>query len=258
MKYTSHKRGASGLLRSTRGFSLMEIMIALSIITLVVGVSFVGYTLATENGKAGAVVSAVDNAKKAIAQFANEHGGLVPITEATVSTQIPTEGTAFSATATAALAGACTLEPVLLTERAAERAISIGAGPNIAATNPSAADVRWNVATQKFFMSPDAAATRNYAQSNRIECRLSDPATSPHIASGANFYLDGTTSIASGRRVIYIAIPGCPASLAYKISQKIDGANFSSSETTQDTKGAVVYAAPIAGETFVYIYVLDV
>lgn len=257
MKIQNQKPGVSRLLRSQRGFTLTEILVTVAIITAAIGASFAGYTLAGENGKAGAVATAIKNAKDAVAQFANEHGNVVPITEATVTGQIPVSGTTFSAAAIASISNACTLEPVLLTEKCADRAVNVAAGPNAVATNSGANDVLWNATSQAFYMSPDAAATRDYTNCNRIECRISST-TSPETATGSNFYLDGTNSIATGRRVVYMVIPNCPSSLAYKISRKIDGDNFSSNESTLDRKGAVVYNTPSNGATTVYIYILDV
>jgi len=257
MNTHTQKRGASRLLRSQRGFTLTEILVTVAIITAAIGASFAGYTLAGENGKAGAVATAIKNAKDAVAQFANEHGNVVPITEQTVAGQIPVSGTTFSATAAATLANACTLEPVLLTEKCADRAINVAAGPNAVATNSGANDVLWDVSKQAFYMNPDAAPTRDYSSCNRVECRIAS-STSPETAAGSNFYLDGSNSIATGRRVVYMVIPNCPASLAYKISRKIDGDNFSTNESTFDKKGAVVYNTPSNGVTTVYIYILDV
>lgn len=257
MKNHTKKLGAQKLLRSTRGFTLTEILVAAGIATAIIGTLIAGYALAGENGKASAVTTAVKSIKDAVTQFAQEHGNVVPITEATAGGQIPATGATFSATAFATISNCTTLEPALLTEKCAERAINIPAGPNLVATNSAAADVIWDVALQSFRMNPDAAPTRDHSPCNRVECRVSNT-TSPETAAGANFFLDGSSNIAAGRRVVYVVIPNCPASLAYKISKKIDGDDFSTNESTLDRKGAVVYALPANGATTVYIYVLDV
>ncbi len=257
MKKHTNKLGAQKLPRSTRGFTLTEILIAAAIVTAIIGTLIAGYTLAAENGKASAVTTAVKSIKDATTQFALEHGNVVPITEATAGGQIPATGALFSATAFATISNCTTLAPALLTEKCAERGINIPAGPNLVATNSAAADVLWDIPTQSFKMSPDAAPTRDYSLCNRVECRVSN-ATTPESAQGANFFLDGSSNIATGRRIVYVVIPNCPASVAYKISKKIDGDNFSTNESTLDRKGAVVYDTPVNGATTVYIYILDV
>jgi len=242
--------------RQTAGFTLIEVLTVAAIITVLVGVTIAGLTKGTENGRAAGVVGAISQIKGAVKQFADDHGGLVPITESAAATNIPTSGTTFSAASATVLSKAIILDTVLLTERGAERAIQLPAGPNPPPVNASAADVLWDSTLQKFKLTPDAAPTRDYALCNRLECQLSS-ATTPETALGTNFFLDGTNGIPSGRRVVCAVIPGCPASLALKISQKLDGVGFSTSETTLDNKGSVVYNTPANGVTDVYIYVAD-
>jgi prepilin-type N-terminal cleavage/methylation domain-containing protein len=242
--------------RKVAGFTLIEILTVAAIITILVGVTIAGLTKGTENGRASGVVGAVSQIKTAVKQFADDHGGLVPITDSATAANIPTAGTTFSAASATVLSKGIILDTVLLTERGAERAIQLPAGPNPPPVNAGAADVLWDPTQQKFKMNPDAAPTRDYSLCNRLECQISS-ATSPEIALGTNFFLDGTNSIPSGRRIVCAVIPGCPASLALKISQKLDGVGFSTNETTLDNKGAVVYNTPVNGVTDVYIYIAD-
>ena len=238
------------------GFTLIEILTVAAIITVLVGVTIAGLTKGTENGRAAGVVGAVSQIKSAVKQFADDHGGLVPVTDSTTAANLPTSGTTFSAATATVLSKAIILDTVLLTERGAERAIQLPAGPNPPPVNASAADVLWDSTLQKFKMNPDAAPTRDYSLCNRLECQISS-ATSPETALGTNFFLDGTNGIPSGRRVVCAVIPGCPASLAYKISLKLDGVGFSTNETTLDNKGSVVYNTPVNGVTDVYLYIAD-
>lgn len=261
MKSTTlnHKSGASRLLfpRSRQaGFSLIEILIVSGIIALIAGIVVAGLSKGSESSKAGLVGGAIGQIKTAVIQFANDHGNIVPLTESTTASALATLGSTFSAASATVLSKAIILDTVLLTERTAERAIQLPAGPNPLPVNGTAADVLWDGTLQKFKMNPDAAPTRDYAACNRLECQMSS-ATSPETALGTNFFLDGTTSIPAGRRVVAAIIPGCPASLAYKISQKIDGDKFSSNETTLDRQGAVVYNTPANAVTDVYIYIAD-
>lgn len=241
----------------TAGFSLIEILIVSGIIALIAGIVVAGLSKGSESAKAGLVAGAIGQVKTAVVQLADSNGGVVPITESTTASAIPTSGTTFSAASATALSNAIVLDVALLTERTAERAINLPAGPNPLPLNSSAADVLWDAVLKRFKMNPDAAPTRDYSLCNRIECQIST-VTDPITAKGSNFRLDGTNDLRGGRRVIAAVIPGCPASLAYKISQKIDGDRASSNETTLDRAGAVVYNTPANAVTDVYIYIHDV
>jgi prepilin-type N-terminal cleavage/methylation domain-containing protein len=242
--------------RSQAGFTLVEILTVAAIITFLVGITIAGLSKGTENGRASAVAGAISQIKGAVKQFADDHGGVVPITESTSATAMPTNGATFSGATAAALSRAIILDTVLLTERTADRAVQLPAGPNPLPVNSGAADVLWDVTLQRFRMNPDAVPTRDYSLCNRLECQAVS-ATSPETALGSNFMLDGVNSLPAGRRVVAAAIPGCPASLAFRISQKLDGDRFSTNETTLDRQGAVVYNTPANGVTDVYIYVVD-
>jgi prepilin-type N-terminal cleavage/methylation domain-containing protein len=116
--------------RKPAGFTLIEILTVAAIITILVGVTIAGLTKGTENGRAAGVVGAVSQIKGAVKQFADDHGGLVPITDSATATNIPTSGATFSGATAAVLSKAIILDTVLLTERGAERAIQLPAGPN--------------------------------------------------------------------------------------------------------------------------------
>ena len=238
------------------GFTLLEILTVGAIIAILAGISISGLAKGTENSRAAAVAAAAGQIKTAVKQFADENGGLVPITETAAASAIPTSGAVFSGASVAALSNAIILDTALLTERMAERAVNLPAGPNPLPVNSGAADVLWDSTLKRFRMNPDAAPTRDYSLCNRVECQLTT-ATSPTTAKGSNFWLDGTNDLRAGRRVVSAVIPGCPGSLAYRISQKLDGDRFSSDATTADGKGVVVYNTPANGTTDLYIYLLD-
>jgi prepilin-type N-terminal cleavage/methylation domain-containing protein len=242
--------------RPQAGFTLVEILTVAAIITFLVGITIAGLAKGTENGRASAVAGAISQIKGAVKQFADDHGGVVPITDSTSATAIPTSGATFGGASATALSKAIILDTVLLTERTADRAVQLPAGPNPLPVNPAAADVLWDVTLQRFRMNPDAVPTRDYTLCNRLECQTVT-ATSPETALGSNFLLDGVNNLPAGRRVVSAVIPGCPASLAQRISQKLDGDRFSTNETTMDRQGAVVYNTPVNGVTDVYIYVVD-
>ena len=243
--------------RTQSGFTLIEVLTVAAIITILVGVTVAGLSKGTENGRAAGIVGALHHVRIAVKAFADDHGGLIPVTESAAAGVIPTSGATFSATSPAALSNAIVLDTVLLTERGAERAVQLPAGPNPAPVNSGAADVLWDTTLQKFKMNPDAAPTRDYSLCNRLECQITT-ATSPLTARGSNFQLDGANDLRAGRRVVCAVIPNCPAGLAFRLSQKFDGDRFSTDATTADGKGAVIYNTPANGATDVYIYVTDV
>jgi prepilin-type N-terminal cleavage/methylation domain-containing protein len=242
--------------RPQAGFTLVEVLTVAAIITFLVGITIAGLTKGTENGRASAVAGAISQIKGAVKQFADDHGGVVPVTESGAAASIPTNGATFGGATAAVLSKAIILDTVLLTERTADRAVQLPAGPNPLPVNPTAADVLWDVALQKFKMNPDAAPTRDYTLCNRLECQAVT-VTSPETALGSNFLLDGINNLPAGRRVVAAILPGCPASLALRISQKLDGDRFSTNETTLDRQGVVAYNTPANGVTDVYIYIVD-
>ena len=159
--------------RPLSGFTLVEVLTVASIITILVGVTVAGLSKGTENGRAAGIVGALHHVRIAVKAFADNHGGLIPVTESAAAGVIPTAGTTFSAASATVLRNAIILDTVLLTERGAERALQLPAGPNPAPVNASAADVLWDPTLQKFKMNPDAAppATTRFATGSNARSR---------------------------------------------------------------------------------------
>lgn len=66
---------------------------------------------------------------------------------------------------------------------------------------------------------------------------------------------DGTADVTT-QNVVQCKIAGVNASDAYELSRRLDGDNMSESDLTKkDIEGRVVYAAPVAGKTDVYVYI---
>jgi type II secretory pathway pseudopilin PulG len=246
----SHRR-QNARIYTNSGFTLLEILTAAAMALLVLGTIVAGLTKGTESSKAAAVASALHNVKTGVKQFADEHGGWVPITESTVAGSIPVSGEAAIAVASKA----ATFDNVLLTERALDRALQIGVGPNPPATG--SVELPWNSVAQNFTVGD--APTRDYSLCNRVEVALVSHAATPLEAAplGSQFYLDGVNGLPAGKKAIYVAIPRCPGSLAYKISKAIDGDRFSTSPSLADPNGAVIYTTPVNGATDVAIHVMD-
>jgi prepilin-type N-terminal cleavage/methylation domain-containing protein len=253
MKFDAQHRRAG----RRAGFTLVEVLTVAAIITFLVGVTIAGLAKGTENGRAAGIAGAVHQIKITVKSFADDHGGVVPVTETASAAVIPTSGAAFGAASPIALSNAIILDTVLLTERHAERAVQLPAGTNPLPVNSGSPEVLWDVALQRFKINPDAVPQRDYSLCNRTECQITS-AIAPAAAKGSNFQLDGVSDLRAGRRVVSAVLPNVPASLALRISQKLDGDRFSTDAATADGKGAVVYNTPANGLTDVYIYVLDV
>jgi len=71
---------------------------------------------------------------------------------------------------------------------------------------------------------------------------------------GVGYKLDGTTPI-TGTSAVEIVITNVAAADAVQLSKLIDGSTMTATSTTvADALGRVVYAAPAAGVTTVYVY----
>lgn len=98
-----------------------------------------------------------------------------------------------------------------------------------------------------------AGGTAQTAQSRIITATSNTAAP----ATGNNFRLDGTTNLPTGSIVASAVVKGVTANDARELSLRIDGDQLSQTNTTTaDTRGKVVYAAPVAGVTDVYIYLV--
>jgi len=119
------------------------------------------------------------------------------------------------------------------------------------ASNPIVAGATW--ASVAGVWTPTGGASQ--ATQSRI-ISLVSTATAPSTAVGANYRLDGVTSLPANSRVVSAVIVGVTAAEARDLSYKIDGDAFTQANTTTaDNNGKVVYAAPVGGVATVYIYI---
>jgi type II secretory pathway pseudopilin PulG len=90
------------------------------------------------------------------------------------------------------------------------------------------------------------------ASQSRLICSTSTTAT-PGV--GTNFFLDGSTSLPTGSRVVSAVIPGLSAAEALELSLRIDGDVMSPTATgVADTAGKVTFTAPATGTYTAYVY----
>lgn len=95
------------------------------------------------------------------------------------------------------------------------------------------------------------------ATQTRLICLAATNAV-PSVSLGANYQINGgNVNLPTGARVVSAVIMGATATEARELSLRIDGDAFSATNLTNaDNTGKVVYAAPAAGITNVYIYIV--
>jgi hypothetical protein len=230
-------------------------MVVLAIILGIAAAGVPAFQYAKQQSDVASIMNARKNAAASLAMLRDKpgFGGLIPITEGAappVTASVTSPGAAGGAAANAA-----TLETVLITEGVQESPYGISAGTDQGTTNPTATALRWNVASQAFDMPSAATPTQDFTLVRALECRTSNNAAAPSAAAGANFRLNGVTDIDSQLRVVYWRIPGVSAATARAAAQAAyKGGNIPALGSANEV-GPVVYAAPTAGITTVYVYV---
>ena len=248
MKQTKNK------LLNTQGYSLLELVLVLAIVSVLVGMLLPKGFDALRNARIQQTAETVNTLKTALVEFIAMPGGSgsLPRTE---GTGIPCSGAALSGATDVAKGGAARLDAVLLATGKIERPLSLRMGSQVYASTGPGNEVTWNQATQAFLMTPDAAPQRNWSAVTRVEARSSAPGSLPSSALGANFRLDGVTDLAANLVVAYLVIPGCPAKDALDLANQLNGAQLAPIAGTASDTGVVAYATPVNGITDVYVYI---
>jgi prepilin-type N-terminal cleavage/methylation domain-containing protein len=210
--------------RRQSGFSLVEMIGVLAIIAVlaVIIVPKVFSTIAS--ARITSAASSVGAIKSAVAEYAGKYG-TIPLTT------------------TSAVAR---LDDLLFSEQLLETRFSVKIGTP--ATN-------YAVATYNRTTDVWAGGNALTATQSRILCQAAT-AIAPSTAAGANFQLTGATNIPAGSRVVSAVIYNVTGIEARELSLRIDGEIGSQATAVPaDNAGKVVYAAPAAGLTTVYIYI---
>lgn len=239
----------------SRGYSLLELVLALAIISVLVGLLLPKGFDALRNARIQQVAKTVDTLKTALTDYISMPGGngSLPRTE---GTGVPCSGAALSGATDTAKGNGARLDAVLLAVGKLERPLSLRMGTQVYASTGTGNEMAWSQAQQAFIMTPDAAPLRNWTAVTRVEARTANPALLPSVALGANFRLDGTTTGINANYVIaYLTIPTCPAKDAYELALAMNGAQLAPVEGAASDNGVVAYAAPVNGVTDVFIYI---
>ncbi|MFT3780836.1 MAG: prepilin-type N-terminal cleavage/methylation domain-containing protein [Nibricoccus sp.] len=206
------------------GFSLVEMIGVLAIIAIlaVIIVPKVFSTIAS--ARITSASSSVNAIKSAVSDYAGKYG-TIPLTTTNANAR---------------------LDDLLIQEGLLDGRFIVKIGT---------AAVASNIAT--YTRATDTwAGGANQTTQSRIICQASVPGTAPSVANGANFRIAGNNlNLPASVRVVSAAILGVTASEARELSLRIDGEIASAALGAADNAGRVVYAAPTAGTTNVYVYI---
>ncbi len=237
----------------TQGYSLLELVLVLAIVSVLVGLLLPKGFDALRNTRIQQVQKTVDTLKTALADYITLPGGngSIPRTE---GANIPTSGVALTGATDIAKGNGARLDTVLLATGKLERPLNLRMGTQSYTSTGTGNEMTWNQSLLAFVVTPDAAPQRNWSGVTRIEARSSTPGTLPSAALGANFRLDGLTDLTANLIIAYLVIPAVPAKDAYNLALAMNGPQLAPVEGAACDTGVVAYAAPINGVTDVYIY----
>jgi prepilin-type N-terminal cleavage/methylation domain-containing protein len=238
---------------ATRGYSLLELVLVLAIVSVLVGLLLPKGFDALRNARIQQVEKTVDTLKTALVDFITMPGGngSIPRTE---GTGVPCSGPTLGGATDIAKGNGARLDTALLATGKMERPLSLRMGSQAYTSTGTGNEMTWSQAAQAFVMTPDAAPLRNWSGVTRIEARTANPAALPSAALGANFRLDGVTNLNANYVVAYLVLPACAAKDAYELALSMNGAQLAPVEGAACDSGLVAYAAPVNGVTDVYIY----
>jgi len=244
-------------LRNNQGYSLLELVMVLAIVSVLVGLLLPKGFDALRNARIQEVKSAANTLKTALTDLITMPGGngSIPRTE---GIGVPCSGAALSGATDAAKGNGARLDAVLLAVGKLERPLSLRMGSQVYISTGTGNEMTWSQIAQAFVMSPDAAPLRNWTAVTRVEARTANPALAPSAALGANFRLDGVTNRSPNVIVAYLVITNCPAKDAYELALSMNAPQLAPIEGAACDTGLVAYAAPVNGVTDAYVYLAEI
>lgn len=239
---------------SSQGYSLLELVLVLAIISVLVGLLLPKGFDALRNARIQQVQKTVETLKTALADYITLPGGngSLPRTE---GLNVPTSGAALTGATDPAKGNGARLDSVLLATGKLERPLNLRMGTQSYASSGTGNEMTWSQSALAFVMTPDAVPQRNWSGVTRVEARSSSPGTLPSAALGANFRLDGTTDLTANSIVAYLVIPAVPAKDAYNLALAMNAPQLAPVEGAACDTGVVAYAIPTNGVTDVYVYI---
>ena len=150
----------------TQGYSLLELVLVLAIVSVLVGLLLPKGFDALRNARIQQVEKTVDTLKTALTDYLSMAGGngSLPRTE---GTGIPTSGAALTGATDAAKGNAARLDTVLLATGKIEKPLTLRMGTQSYTSTGTGNEVTWSQAALGFVMTPDAAPQRNWSTVTR-------------------------------------------------------------------------------------------
>jgi hypothetical protein len=242
---------------STRAFTLFEILAVAAILTFLGGILIHAIGRVMNGPRATAILQRSRTYAAVIRDAANypAFGGRLPVTRGGNGAVVPATGLLASAPA-AVRDVACSFDLILTAERLIERFEEVGYG---GASRPTVG-VEWDSATRAFRAAPDTAATLAAIPPavawQRLESRLSNPSLSPEVAEGANFQTLPGLNLPAQCVVVYWRLPQATQSFAEDLAKAANKPEHRPAAGAAAVIGPVAYAAPVAGRTDVFVYLL--
>lgn len=231
---------------ATGAFTLLEIMIAISIVVMVATASIYSGATMMRRGRVASVVTAMDQAKASIATFLSEPNsvGSLPITYGSIpDVWFTGTGTTFTNVAAAA-----SLDQVFLAEGITDKPFAVAMGTQIT-TPTGTVGVNWDTTLKKF----TATAAPNVNKDNIAHLESTIVTSWPWLPFTCR--PDGVSTLTLGATIAYMQIPNVPIRDAQALSLAVDKSALSISDPTLDDHvGSVCYTTPTAdGLTNVFV-----
>ena len=261
---------------NSQGFTLIEILTVLAIIGILTAILIPAVSKAQSRARVTSAVAEINSARTAALEGAARNGGTLPITEGATDT-VGYAATDFTTTGDKTRTGSAAifndgarLDQMLLSMNPAvlDGLFTSRFAPGTTLTWPATAGrLTWSSSTGTWSVTSPAgvanwAATTSgisQATSTRMECAVVDTtfvlANGP--AAGINFLLDGVTNLPAGR-VAFIVYPKTPINDARSLANDLNSSSLMDDTNpavpVAQTRGRVIYTAPVGGVTTVYVY----
>jgi prepilin-type N-terminal cleavage/methylation domain-containing protein len=267
--------------KKKHGFTLIEILVVVTIIALLIGILVPVTGKALSNARLNAAMSEINNLRQLTSDAANRIGGTLPLTEGiTALSQVRmNDKLTLSGTNTAEklfnLNGLISLDNVLMGMKPSMmddyyestlglKVVKDRTNPPVLYDSEASQYVAQDIGTRKY------KAADGFGDSSRIECALvnsaftlantrSGTSNAVNATGGINFLLDGVNSLKAGR-CVFMIYENVPMAEAYELSKRLNPDHLLNSRIftrNAQTKGRVIYNFSSTPTTRVFVYLAD-